>query len=285
MKQLEGNIEEGRALMNQYSSSSAVSTLQGDFYNSLSATSDSLSINLFDILERAISILPVAGDATGAMTSVVSVLSQAKKIFSVKKGAPRGAKVFAIKAVTRKARDLFKMITSSDDTNAVSHDVTLSTVVPISLDMLEELTNIIENYDAAYDKADNNYEDLSTQERQQVWTDLSNSSMLFTHPPGGFVRYVVPDPEQEQGWSLFAETKIRNLISQIILEESDKQEHNCDDHTGKTCEEHNNEIEEHSIGGYATPLASPANPKKFYKGMLDAYPGSHYVNDPPKSKS
>lgn len=45
------------------------------------------------------------------------------------------------------------------------------------------------------------------------------------------------------------------------------------------------EVEEHSIGGYTGPMASPANPKKFYKGMLKSYPGSHYVNDLPKSKA
>jgi hypothetical protein len=45
------------------------------------------------------------------------------------------------------------------------------------------------------------------------------------------------------------------------------------------------EVEEHSIGGYTGPMAPPANPKKFYKGMLKSYPGSHYVNDLPKSKA
>jgi hypothetical protein len=48
------------------------------------------------------------------------------------------------------------------------------------------------------------------------------------------------------------------------------------------------EIEESSvaanIGGYAGPMAPPANPKQFYKRMLRSYPGSHYINDLPKSK-
>jgi hypothetical protein len=45
------------------------------------------------------------------------------------------------------------------------------------------------------------------------------------------------------------------------------------------------DVDEHSIGGYTGPMSSPANPKKFYQGMLRSYPGSHYVNDPPKSKA
>jgi hypothetical protein len=48
------------------------------------------------------------------------------------------------------------------------------------------------------------------------------------------------------------------------------------------------EIEESSvagsIGGYVGPMAPPANPKQFYKRMLRSYPGSHYINDLPKSK-
>lgn len=49
--------------------------------------------------------------------------------------------------------------------------------------------------------------------------------------------------------------------------------------------EDDDEVDEHSIGGYAGPMASPANPKKFYKGMLRSYPGSHYVDDLPKSRA
>ena len=50
-------------------------------------------------------------------------------------------------------------------------------------------------------------------------------------------------------------------------------------------EDDNEDVDEHSIGGYATPLAPPSNPKQFYRGMLKSYPGSNYVGDLPKSKA
>ena len=50
-------------------------------------------------------------------------------------------------------------------------------------------------------------------------------------------------------------------------------------------EEDDEDVDEHSVGGYTGPMSPPANPKKFYKGMLRSYPGSHYVNDLPKSKA
>ncbi len=79
-----------------------------------------------------------------------------------------------------------------------------------------------------------------------------------------------------------AESKIRSLISQILSES----EGLIDEDLIETPDD--DEVEEASvagsIGGYVGPMASPANPKKFYKGMLKSYPGSHYVNDLPKSK-
>ena len=290
IKQLEGDIEEGRDILNDYTSSSAVSSLQGDFYDSANSVSDSLMINLFDLLERAISALPVAGDVAGAGLSIKNNLARARELFKVQKGGPRGAKPMVVKGAIRKAREIFSKIVDSDESNAVSQDVTFTSVVPISLDMLEEITNIIENYDAAYSKADNNYEALSDQQRQQVWTELSDADMLFTNPPGGFVPYVEPDQNQEEEtdfWSLFSESKIRTLVAQILNEDSKL--HDCEkEHPDQTCaewEEDKPDFEEHSIGGYTGPMASPANPKKFYKGMLDAYPGSHYVDAMPKSKA
>jgi hypothetical protein len=287
MKQLEGDIERGREVLNKYTSSSAVATLQGDFYNDAVTVVDDISINLFDLLERTISVLPAVGDAAGASASVASVLSQAKNLFKLQKGGARGLKAAAIKGVIRKARDLFSMISSSEESNAISSDVTLSTVVPISMDMLEKITNIVENYDAAYSKADENYETLSVPERQRVWSELLAAEMLFTNPPGGFAEPVEePEaaPAEPSAFSFFTESKIRALITQILNEESNP--HNCEkEHPGQTCAEWEAELEEHSIGGYTGPMASPANPKKFYKGMLDAYPGSHYVDDMPKSKA
>jgi hypothetical protein len=286
VKQLEGDVEDGREILNEYTSSSALSSLQGEFYDRANSVSDSLMINLFDLLERAVSVMPAVGDAAGAGLSIVGALKSAKELFKVQKGGMSGAKAVAIKATIRKTRELFSKIVDSDESNTISSDVSFTTVVPISLDLLEEITNIIENYDAAYSKADDNYEQLSVQQRHQVWTELSGANMLFTNPPGGFSEHV-DEPEtvdDTSGWSLFAEQKVRDLISQILLEESEP--HDCKkEHPGKTCDEWKDELEEHSIGGYVGPMSSPANPKKFYQGMLDAYPGSHYVNDPPKSKA
>jgi hypothetical protein len=50
-------------------------------------------------------------------------------------------------------------------------------------------------------------------------------------------------------------------------------------------EEEDEDVDEHSIGGYTGPMTPPANPKKFYKGMLRSYPGSNYVGDLPKSRA
>lgn len=50
-------------------------------------------------------------------------------------------------------------------------------------------------------------------------------------------------------------------------------------------EDDEEDVDEHSIGGYTGPMASPANPKKFYKGMLRSYPGSNYVGDLPKPRA
>ena len=268
MKQLDGDIERGRDILNKYTSSSAVSELQGDFYNDAVTVVDDISINLFDLLERAISILPAAGDVAGASASVVSVLSQAKNLFKVQKGAKKGLKIAAIKGVIRKARDLFSMILGSSESNAISSDVTFATVVPVSFDMLTHITNIIENYDAAYSKADDNYEDLTTEERQKVWSELVDANMLFTNPPGGFKQYVVEPEEIEEpssAWSLFSEEKIRSLISQILSESEELIDEDLIE------AEAANEVEEASgvgsIGGYAGPMASPANQEEFNKKM------------------
>ena len=72
-------------------------------------------------------------------------------------------------------------------------------------------------------------------------------------------------------------------IDDLIKENEERQELIDEDLIDD--DDNDEDVDEHSIGGYATPLASPADPKKFYKGMLRSYPGSNYVGDLPKSKA
>jgi hypothetical protein len=161
---------------------------------------------------------------------------------------------------------------SDDEKVEIDNDETMLTAVGESLEILEIVVNIIDHFDKAYN-VDENYENLSLSDKSEIWLALSNNGQLHDIPKSG-----------ELIINSLSESKIRNLISQILLEESES--HDCEkEHPGKTCDEWEAELEEHSIGGYVGPMSSPANPKKFYQGMLDAYPGSHYVNDPPKSKA
>lgn len=70
-------------------------------------------------------------------------------------------------------------------------------------------------------------------------------------------------------------------IDDLIKENEERQELIDED----LIEDDDEDVDEHSIGGYAGPMAPPANPKEFYKGMLRSYPGSNYVGDLPKSRA
>jgi len=279
LKQLQGNIDDGRQAVASYTSSNAVSNLQGAFYDELVEISDDLSTNLFDLLERAISAIPIAGDVTGILASVASNINNVKNLFKIGKSYNKGIKKTAIKVVIRQAKQLFSFLEDEDAENHVSNSSSMMTAIPVALDMLEKITDYIENYDAAYNIASDDYEKLSTAERQEVWANLVDNDQLFGDPPGGFEA-----PYEQLDEPVDTSSGFRSLISQILNEESES--HDCEkEHPGKTCEEWEAELEEHSIGGYTGPMTAPANPKKFYKGMLNAYPGSNYVGDLPKSKA
>jgi hypothetical protein len=270
--QLKNNIRDGKDLIAMYHRSDATVNLAGEYYDDLHSVSDSIEINLFDVVERVVSVLPGVGDFSAAGLTLKNSLGKLKGLFKLRKGASVTQKISSKllkRTFIRQTRAFFNML-SDDDKKEIDNDESMFTAVGESLEILEVITNIIDNYDQAYG-VDENYETLSLADKSDIWNALSAGGQLHNVTKSGAAIS-----------SSIAESKIRSLISQILLEESEP--HNCEDHPEKTCEEYDAELEEHSIGGYVGPMASPGNPKKFYQGMLDAYPGSHYANDLPKSK-
>jgi hypothetical protein len=275
--QLKNNIRDGKDLIAMYHMSDATVNLEGEYYNELHSVSDSIEINLFDVVERVVSILPVGGDVASAGLTLKNSFGKLKSLFKLRKGASITQKLSSKilkKTFIRQTRMFFNML-SDDEKKEIDNDESMLTAVGESLSILEVITNIIDNYDQAYG-VDENYETLSLADKSKIWIALSDGGQLQDITKSGAA---IADS--------IAESKIRSLISQILLEESEphdcKKSHPNESH--EKWEADQADLEEHSIGGYTGPMASPGNPKQFYKGMLKSYPGSNYVGDLPKSKA
>jgi hypothetical protein len=279
LSQLNTSIDKGKELISRYHNVNAVDLLDGEYYDKLDKVIDKIVTDISDVIESAVSIIPVIGDISGYG---VTVASWSKKIAGIASSitGSSAAGMGTIKAAV--IREIAASIVPKDLTNLDSgfeNETSISTAVPEAIRMAGTLSDIMTNFDMAYDAAYGNYEDLNTDERIIVWKTLFDNQAL-KHVPTTF------NNTSSTEYSV-SESKIRSLITQILTESED---HDCEkEHPGKTCDKwkaDQPDLEEHSIGGYVGPMASPVNPKKFYEKMIDvSYPGSHYVNDPPKSKA
>ena len=242
---------------------------------------DNIVNEIVHFTTAAITLLPdgetPVGEVAGFFGSVVKRIHGFSSVFTKGSLVGRGIRrKILIEALELIGDDKFDTFNSALPDGGINIDSAVT-----SINIAESLLDIVENFEIVYSRANSelnqDYNMLSREHKEQLWITLESGEAVN--------QQFDSEVSHEQSDMPVAESKIRALVVQILNEESNP--HDCDeDHPGKTCaewEEDKPDFEEHSIGGYTGPMASPANPKKFYKGMLDAYPGSHYANDTSKS--
>jgi len=263
LSQLETNIINGNELISRYHNNNAVDTLSGKYYGEVDDVIDDIVTDLSDVVEAALSVVPVVGDAAGYGATLASWSRSIAALgarFTGRGAATRG--VLASAAIRNFATSILPTDLTSLDAG-FDNKTSMSTAFPEAIHTAGTLSDILINFDKAYSVADGNYEQLSTDERIAVWRALLNNQEL---------KYVAKNHLGElpdEYTAEISESKIRSLISQILSESenTDKEERKnlIDEDIIET--EDGSEVEEHSIGGYTGPMASPANPREFNKTM------------------
>ena len=285
LNQLQNNIDEGKNLIDLYHSHNAIEVLEGAYYEDLDEITDSIVTNLSDTIEALISVIPVAGDTAGILKTLTNWAKRFGDILSSIPGGKMAKRGIVKSAIIRRLAGQLLGADWASLEGHFSNDVSLVKTVPASIAVAGTVADIMSNMDQFYE-ANNNYENLSVEEKSQIAIGLASAGRLKWIPKSidsfDMKEYVQSGNLSEN------KVKIKNLIRKILNEE--KKDHDCEkDHPGKTCKEYEDELEESSvsssIGGYVGPMSSPSNPKKFYKGMLNAFPGSDYVGELPKSKA
>ena len=239
---------------------------------------DGIVNELVHFITASITLLPdgetPAGEVVGFFGSVVKRIHGFSSVFTkgsiIGKGIRRKILIETLELI---GDDKFDTFNSALPDGGINIDSAIT-----SINIAESLLDIIENFEIVYSRANSelnqDYNTLSREYKEQLWITLESGEAVN--------QQFDIEVSDEQSYDPVSESKIRSLISQILSESEEL----IDEDLVET--EDDDEVEEASvagsIGGYVGPMASPANPKKFYKGMLKSYPGSHYVNDLPKSK-
>jgi len=239
---------------------------------------DDIVNELVHFITASITLLPdgetPVGEVVGFFGSVVKRIHGFSSVFTkgsiIGKGIRRKILIETLELI---GDDKFDTFNSALPDGGINIDSAIT-----SINIAESLLDIVENFEIVYSRANSelnqDYNTLSSEYKEQLWITLESGEAVNQQ----FDIEVSDEPSYDH----VTESKIRSLISQILSES----EGLIDEDLIET--EDDDEVEEASvagsIGGYTGPMASPANPKKFYKGMLKSYPGSHYVNELPKSK-
>lgn len=296
--ELKDSSIKGKELISRYHEQDAYKNLGGSYLNEIDDVLDDIITDLSDTVESFISILPLAGDGAGMFVTATSwigrvgnalkpILKPVSKITKIP-----GSKTRIGKSLTRRLASNVALRTSIFEIDqSFESGTSFWGAIIESTKVAGTLTDIVQNFDELYDMSNDRYELMTSSEKIALIQEAERQGRLTQIPKNvdniSSSDYGFDEVTNTTLSESIAESKIRSLVTQILNEES--KSHDCEkEHPNQTCaewEEDKPDFEEHSIGGYTGPMASPANPKKFYKGMLDAYPGSHYVDAMPKSKA
>lgn len=270
IKELQNNSEAGKKLIRRYNEQDSYKSLGGSYINEIDDIIDNIITDLSDTVESFISIIPAGGDVAGYMATLTSWVAKIKKTLSpLLKQASRvpGAKTKVGKVLTlRLAGNVALRSAIFELDEMFDEETTFWGSIIDSVKVAGTLSDIVSNFDELYEMSDDGYEKMSSTKKLELIRKANKLKRLISIPISiddidssdyGFEK--LPD---ESGIS---ELKIRSLISQILSESEELIDEDLVE------DEAAYEVEEASgvgsIGGYAGPMASPANPEEFNKKM------------------
>ena len=270
IKELQNNSEAGKKLIRRYNEQDSYKSLGGSYINEIDDIIDNIITDLSDTVESFISIIPAGGDVAGYIATLTSWVAKIKNIleplFKQISRVP-GAKKKIGKELTVKLAGHAALRTAIFTLDEKFDEETpfWGSIID-SVKVAGTLSDIVSNFDELYEMSDDGYEKMSSTKKLELIRKANKLKRLISIPISiddidssdyGFEK--LPD---ESGIS---ELKIRSLISQILSESEELIDEDLVE------DEAAYEVEEASgvgsIGGYAGPMASPANPEEFNKKM------------------
>jgi len=270
IKELQNNSEAGKELISLYNEQGSYKRLGGSYLNEIDDVIDNIVTDLSDVIEAFVSIIPAGGDVAGYIATLTSWAAKIKKTLDpLLKQASRvpGAKTKMGKELTlRLAGNVALRSAIFELDEKFDEETPFWGSIIDSVKVAGTLSDIVSNFDELYKMSDDGYEKMSSTEKLALIRKANKLKRLISIPVSiDDIDSSVYGFEELHDETDISESKIRSLISQILLESEELIDEDLVE------AEYADEVEEASgvgsIGGYAGPMASPANQEEFNKKM------------------